>query len=196
MFAKSKTKGSHNPWGSDSPEKLKDTNENLLGFKQQVKTLVNPTGMLDMIFGTPKSTGENISANKDRKQAPRTNETLIFSRVMSEKQSELHKETSIILNQLKEQVTLLERSEKAFSKEISKIKVEQMPAKTGIYYLRYFEWLITIVRQLRVKVDEGKAWLQTFNTKKCKKMGYWQKYKKHGTTFGLSNERSLSTQTG
>ncbi len=101
----------------------------------------------------------------------------------------------MILAKLKEQITVLEKSEKGLVSEISKVKVEQMPAKTGIYYLRFLEWLITVVRELRMKVEDGKAWLHTFNQKK-KKVGYWKMYKKHGTTFGLSHERTLATQTG
>ena len=80
--------------------------------------------------------------------------------------------------------------------QITKIKVEQLPKKSGIYHIRFFEWLLGVVKQLRMKVEEGRAWLATFTNRKKKKMGYWNMYKKHGTTFGLSHERTLSTQTG
>jgi hypothetical protein len=196
MFSKSKSKHGNNPWGDSSPEKFKDSNDNLLDYKQQLKGLVNPGNMLDMVFGNNKGSGETQHTSPEKKQVKRANETLVFSRSMRESEATLNKETSIILNQLKEQVTILEKSEKAFSAEIRKIKVEQVPAKAGIYYLRYFEWLISIVRQLRMRVEEGKAWLQTFNTRKSKKQGFWQKYKKHGTSFGLSQERTLATQSG
>ena len=82
------------------------------------------------------------------------------------------------------------------TKEIGKIKVEQLPAKTGIYYLRFLEWMIMLVRQLRQRVEDGRAWLSTFQKRQKKRLGYWKMYKKHGTTFGLSHERTLATQTG
>jgi len=56
--------------------------------------------------------------------------------------------------------------------------------------------MIGIVKNLRQKVEEGRTWLAAFSQRKIKKMGYWKMYKKHGTTFGLSHERTVATQTG
>jgi hypothetical protein len=47
-----------------------------------------------------------------------------------------------------------------------------------------------------MKIEDGRAWLETFAKRKKKKLGYWKMYKKHGTTFGLSHERTIATQTG
>lgn len=185
-----------NPWGDINPEKDKKGDPQTLGFGQQLKGLINPTGFLDQMFG-PKDTESYYPAKEQKTPLQRT-ETLVFSRKSFESQTQeqqLQCEIKGLLKQLKDQITILEKSEKSLTSEITKIKVEQLPNKTGIYYLRFFEWLITIVRQLRVKVEEDRAWLETF-TRRKKKMGYWKMYKKHGTTFGLSHERTLATQTG
>ncbi|MCJ7740453.1 DUF5660 domain-containing protein [Candidatus Microgenomates bacterium] len=185
-----------NPWGDLSVEKDKKGSSDTIGWGQQLKGLVNPNGFLDQMFGGKGS--EGYPSQKEQKKPPQRMETLVFSRKSYEshtQEQQLQCEIKGLLKQLKDQITVLEKSEKSLTSEITKIKVEQLPNKTGIYYLRFFEWLITIVRQLRVKVEEGIAWLETF-TRRKKKMGYWKMYKKHGTTFGLSHERTLATQTG
>jgi len=148
-----------------------------------------------MLIGKKPSVESSYKESREKIRRPQK-ETLIFSRQIQEKDKNIQKETQEVLNNLKQQITLLEKSEKSLTNEISKIKVDQIPNKTGIYYLRYFEWLIGIIKQLRMKIDESQAWLNTFNSRKKKKIGYWKMYKKHGTSFGLSHERSLSTQTG
>lgn len=183
-----------NPWGDDNPEKFKSQSpHNSLG--SQVKSLVNPGSMIDQLFGNKKFPEYSPHPEKQPSRKPKS-ETLIFSRRERAEDQLVKNETSQLLRHLKEQVTLLENSEKALSGEIAKIKVAQIPNEGGIYYIRFFEWMIGLVKQLRMKVDEGRVWLQTFNQKKKKRLGYWKMYKKHGTTFGMSHERGLSTQTG
>ncbi|HSW87559.1 MAG TPA: DUF5660 family protein [Candidatus Saccharimonadales bacterium] len=65
----------------------------------------------------------------------------------------------------------------------------------GKYHLNFFEWLLIEIRQARTQVEDAGAWLATVSSKNGKKKNYWNMYKKHGTKFGLSGERSVSTQT-
>lgn len=190
-------KPSHTPkrniWGDEHPEKLTEGYPKTIGLTDQLKGL-SPDKMLSQLLGN-NAGYENISP-KGRERTRSSNETVIFSHVHKKEEVHMQQETEIILQKLKEQVTLLEKSEYSFVAEVSKIKVERVPKKTGIYYIRFLEWLLLTVKQLRLKVDEGRAWLAEFNQKKKKRIGYWQMYKKHGTTFGLSHERTLATQTG
>lgn len=184
-----------NIWGDDYPEKLKSTPPPTIGLKQQLGGLFSP----DKMFGSLMNGGrtpEQWPKRSESKPVQRTNETLVFSQARREEDQTVLKETQIILGKLKEQIVILEKSEQSLSTELSKVKVEQMPRKVGIYYLRYLEWLLTLVKQLQIKVNEGRAWLAEFSKRQNKKMGYWKKYKKHGTTFGLSHERTVATQTG
>lgn len=182
-------------WGDDYPEKLKSTPPPTIGLKQQLGGLFNP----DKLFGSltnGQNSKERWPSPYEKKSVAKSPETLIFSHQQRKENQEVAKETQVILSRLKEQITILEKSEKALSHDIAKVKVEQMPKKTGIYYLRYLEWLLTVVRQLQIKVSEGRAWINEFSNRQKKKLGYWKKYKKHGTTFGLSHERTVATQTG
>lgn len=79
--------------------------------------------------------------------------------------------------------------------EFREIEVEERVEKPGKYHLNFLEWLLDIVRSARETVEDGASWLEAFYSKKNKRK-YWNMFKKHGTTFGMSQERSVSTQTG
>ena len=182
-----------NPWGDENRERLKQTPAKTIGWGQQLKGLFNPDSFINQ-FPMQENSSE-IFKPPVKEQKTKSNEILLFSYEAKRNEQKIYQETSMVLQRLKEQVTILEKSNKGLVAEMSKVKVEQVPEKSGIYYIRFLEWLLTIVRQMRMKVEDGRAWLATFTQKK-NKMGYWKMYKKHGTTFGLSQERSLSTQTG
>lgn len=197
MFNKSSSNKKINPWGDDHLEKLSDSSGTTIGLNQQIKGLFNPDKILSQVLG--RKGEQRVSRQEIEKQPSKREATLFLYSQQKEIQRDeqnLKKETEMILSKLKEQITVLEKSEKALAGDLSKIKVERLPQKTGIYYVRYLEWLLAVVKQLRMKVDEGRTWLEAFMTRKKKKMGYWKMYKKHGTTFGLSQERTMATQTG
>lgn len=75
------------------------------------------------------------------------------------------------------------------------IVVEQIPAKIGTYHENFFSWLLNFVKHARMRIEDATSWLAMFKSKKKQKQ-YWNMFKKHGTTFGLSNERVLASQTG
>lgn len=183
-----------NPWGDDHPEKEANKSPKTIGFSSGLKSLINPDSFFEQMLG--KGAKEYKPSSFKESLSKRPQETVIFSFEHKRRESQLEHETQIILDTLQKQVTVLEKTGKSLAHEVTKIKMERAPKKTGIYYLRFLEWLLTIVKQLRLRVEEGQAWLSTFTQRKKKKMGYWAMYKKHGTTFGLSNERSLASQTG
>jgi len=195
MLNKILPKIKQNPWGDDHPEKLNQSAKKH-DWRQQVSDLINPSNFADQIFRNPRIP-ETPRSYPATERVPRRVETLVFSRESRSSDLEIKRETHVILDQLKKQVTILQKSEKALSHDIAKVKVDQVPENSvGIYFLRYLEWLLVEVKNLRMKIEEGRTWLTTFNTKKKKRLGYWKMYKKHGTTFGLSHERTLATQTG
>ena len=194
MFAK-KSNQRNNPWADLTHEKLSDTSD--VSVKKQLGDLVSPVKMLDQIFGAKSSSEQYPKIPGREKQSLKQNqENVIFSNSRRSEDIKISQETHAIVIELKKQITILEKKEKSFTSELSKIKVEQLPAKTGIYYLRFLEWMLLEVKRLIIKVEEGSVWLATFNQKKKKKLGYWKMYKKHGTTFCLSQERTSATQTG
>jgi len=105
------------------------------------------------------------------------------------------RETKEKLDGIRKELQALSKSIKGFHQEIEKAVLE-MPINPGVYHLNFFEQLRSFIQSLRETLDDGKVWLQAFNNNSKKKKGYWGMYKKHGTTFGLSNERTIATQAG
>jgi hypothetical protein len=90
---------------------------------------------------------------------------------------------------------LISSSDTVIRAEFQEIAVEQTPTEVGKYHINFFEWMLTVIRNARMKVEDSGAWLTAMQSKKGKR-NYWAMFKKHGTTFGMSNERSVATQTG
>jgi len=107
-------------------------------------------------------------------------------------------DTQVIEAQIHEIIIELKKlvsSTKELEIEFKDIVVEQKIEKPGKYHVGFFEWVLSAVKLARMKVEDSQNWLNVFKSKKSQKQ-YWSMFKKHGTTFGLSNERTVSTQTG
>lgn len=102
---------------------------------------------------------------------------------------------------IKEKIEAVRMELKALAQSVKQLHskvtntISETPVDPGIYHLNFFERLKGILKILRQQVDDSRSWLALWTTRK-KKMGYWGKYKKHGTQFGLSSERTVATQAG
>lgn len=100
--------------------------------------------------------------------------------------------------QIQEIVVELKRltaSSKILQAEFKEVTASQRIEKPGKYHLTFFEWVLSVVRSARLRVEDAGSWLSTMKSKKAQRQ-YWAMFKKHGTSFGLSNERVVATQTG
>ncbi|MDP2637615.1 MAG: DUF5660 domain-containing protein [Candidatus Levybacteria bacterium] len=108
------------------------------------------------------------------------------------------RENREIEGQLKEimsEIKKLADSSKELQTQFKEVAVEQHVEKPGKYHKNFFEWLLSVVRIARMKVENSGAWLAAMQSKK-KSRQYGEMSKKHGTTFTLSHERTAATQTG
>jgi hypothetical protein len=102
---------------------------------------------------------------------------------------------------LKEQIESVRAELKALASSIKSLNTEiqktvtEVPVDPGIYHKNFFERIRSILMHLREQVDDSRTWL-SLSTNRKKKAGFWGMYKKHGTSFGLSNERSIATSAG
>lgn len=102
---------------------------------------------------------------------------------------------------LKEQIEAIRTELKALAGSIRSLNSEmqrtimEVPVEPGIYHKNFFERLRSVLQLLREQIDDSRTWMSLYNGRKQKK-GYWNSYKKHGTQFGLSNERTMATQAG
>jgi uncharacterized protein DUF5660 len=99
------------------------------------------------------------------------------------------------VEQIKVELSRLVATSQVLKMEFAEVSVEQTTHNVGQYHLNFFEWMLAVIRSAREKVEDSGAWLSTVKGKGTKR-GYWGMFKKHGTTFGLSGERAVATQTG
>ncbi|MBI4089696.1 MAG: hypothetical protein HY424_03225 [Candidatus Levybacteria bacterium] len=103
-----------------------------------------------------------------------------------------------IETQLKEimaEIKKLTDSSKTLQLQFKEVAVEQHNIKPGKYHKSFFQWLLIMVRNARMKVEDSSSWLAAMQSKR-KSREYGAMAKKHGTTFSLSNERVVATQVG
>jgi hypothetical protein len=111
-----------------------------------------------------------------------------------------HKELREVSEQVQQIMVELKKlisSSRVLQMEFAEVAVEQAPVNVGKYHVNFFDWMLSVIRIARQKVEDSGAWLNTIQAKGSKKkLGYWGMMKKHGTSFGLSNERAIATQAG
>lgn len=141
---------------------------------------------------SPLSPNESIQFGKPQEQARPA-----FSRpdVMHPLLQKDIAETKQKLESIRQELHALSKSMHGLSQDIQ-TAVMEIPVEPGVYHLNFFEQLKIMLKMIRERVDDSRSWLAAWKGNAKKKRGYWGMYKKHGTTFGLSNERSLATQAG
>ena len=104
--------------------------------------------------------------------------------------------------QVKAQIETLQVEIKAMAKDQVGLMVEvektafQAVVNPGVYHQNFFERLLSLIKLARKKISESRTWLQLQNHRSQKRQGYWAGVKKSGTSFMLSGERTVSTQSG
>ncbi len=99
------------------------------------------------------------------------------------------------------QMEEIRRELEAIIMTMAKVEIEvqkavmEIPVKPGVYHINFLQRLRSALILIRENMESSVSWLKKGASRK-KQKGYWNKYKKHGTTFGLSGERTLATQTG
>lgn len=104
-------------------------------------------------------------------------------------------EISVKVQEIVIELKKITASSKELQTQFKGVVAEQRISKPGKYHLTFFEFMLSMIRDARMKIESSGAWLSASKSKKSQK-GYWNQFKKHGTSFGLSNERVVATQTG
>lgn len=180
-------------------EKLQDLGSNMISTVKSdlIGGVVNQA--FDSLFSPGKT---NLQPNQEVTmqspeivQAPRVSEFrkpadfLLFSSA----DANLSKEIEAARMELKKAVGELTELNTAIL-EVEK-SLSLAPVKAGRYHISFFARLRTIIKLFRQQVSESRVWLEATVSKK-KKKSYWGMFKKHGTSFGMSNERAIASQAG
>lgn len=92
------------------------------------------------------------------------------------------------------ELKMLAASVKNYNQEVSRA-INDVPTDPGVYHLNFLQRLRSVLIILRQQIEDSRSWLALWSGRKQKKR-FWGLYKKHGTQFGLSSERTSSTQAG
>ena len=115
----------------------------------------------------------------------------VTKRVDRENTQVLNAKIAEILSELKK----ISAASAEIAIEFKEVTVEQRIEQPGEYHVTFFQWMLSLVKAAREKIEDSGSWLSVMKSKKSQK-NYWNMFKKHGTTFGLSNERVIATQAG
>jgi hypothetical protein len=129
----------------------------------------------------------NVEAGYDYKS-----EILHFERKESQ---ETQAQTSGKIQEILVEIKQLSSSVKELEVEVKDVSMDRVPAKAGKYHESFFDYLLTILKNARLRVENSSNWLQAMAGKKAKK-GYWDNAKKSGTSYTLSSDRVVAQQVG
>jgi hypothetical protein len=89
----------------------------------------------------------------------------------------------------------------ALEKQVTEATGQQI-VSPGRYHKTFFQWVISVIKDARTKIDNANVWLSTMKGKQKgrgkqkKTQNYWDMAKQHGSKFTLSGERAVASQTG
>jgi len=101
------------------------------------------------------------------------------------------------IEEIKQELQRLVASSKVLQTEFGQVAFAQTPTTPGKYHVNFFQWVLTVIRQARMKVEDAGAWQASMKGKKGKK-DFWSRAKSsnEGTSFLLHHDRNVATQAG
>lgn len=166
--------------------------------KTLVKDVAGKVGAdaVSSLFGAPVQSGElhmnqEIVFNKEQNNPPHAHAERAPSRAPIQL---VEKGIEQKIDAIRQELQAISQSMKALNTEIQRA-VTEVPIDPGVYHLNFYERLRSVLVILRTQIEDSRSWL-ALSTSRRKKKGYWSLYKKHGTKFGLSAERTLATSAG
>ena len=107
------------------------------------------------------------------------------------KQKEVEKQ----IESLRDAILKIAKSTQNFSSEVEKAAFEA-PVNPGKYHLGFFETLKRSLELIKKRLDDSASWMQEFNKRKDHVPFFWAQFKKSGTKYMLSSERSAQMAPG
>lgn len=177
-----------------------DAWDQIWGLEKQVNELSG-----ELKAGESLDLTQGGQANNPRSEYPNFNEVIApgyeyhrpFAKVTEARQivKEDTRQIQIRVDQIIMELKKLANSSQELEIQFREVTMEVSPVDPGTYHLNFFEWVFGVIQKARERIEESQTWITLFKSKK-KQKGYWNMFKKHGTTFGLSGERVVATQTG
>ena len=181
----------------------KDTIESINDFSSSmVKNTANEfkkigTGIFDQFFGNNDENNdfnEMPRAQEQKPNKPQLRRESVFTYSNYYETEIVKREIKNLTEQVRREIEHLKNTEKNLLNEvqdISKLTVESLPEKPGIYHIRFLELVLSILRTLRLKINESRTWMQAMVSKRKKRGSLFAtRSKKMGTQYSMSQELS------
>lgn len=147
--------------------------------------------LLNRMFGD-KSEAINGAEHGPRFAPKRRLEFTIFSHRLYRESDLIPREISQLQSEIKREVERIKQANKAFLNQVAEIEkaaIQTSVEKGGVYQVRFLEFMLSLLKNLRAKVTEAKTWLAAMQTKKKKRGSLFAILaKKKGTQYSLSQE--------
>ncbi len=99
------------------------------------------------------------------------------------------------VDEIRMEIKRLMSTSKLVEQSVKDASADKTPVKPGKYHLNFFQFVLSVIREATQKLEDSVTFGSVLSGKK-QQSKYWNSYKQHGTSFGLSSERSTATQTG
>ena len=105
-------------------------------------------------------------------------------------------EVNKLIEQIKQEVQYLKKADASLLndvRDIEKFTMDTLSEKPGVYHIKFLEIVLRILQSVRMKVGEGRTWMQALMSKKKKRgSAFAARSKKQGTAYSMSQELSNS----
>lgn len=155
-------------------------------------------GFLDQLAGGQRW-GENTATESLKREqetkvtpSPQRREFSIFNYQQYYEKEMVKKQIKELVEMIRKELAYIKQAEESLLTEVrdvEKIAIETLPAKPGIYHIRFLEIVLRLLQAVRAKIGESKTWLQAMISKKKKRGSLFLSLsKKKGTQYSLSQE--------
>lgn len=90
---------------------------------------------------------------------------------------------------------LVKSASMVIQNEYKDVVVATAPKSPGKYHTNFLDWMLSVIRSARQKVEDSGAWLAATRSKRGGK-GYKARAKNEGTKFTQNMDRNVATSTG
>ena len=108
----------------------------------------------------------------------------------------MRSEVNKLIEQIKQEVQYLKKADASLLndvRDIEKFTMDTLSEKPGVYHIKFLEIVLRILQSVRMKVGEGRTWMQALMSKKKKRgSAFAARSKKQGTAYSMSQELSNS----
>lgn len=164
-----------------------------IGLKSPKKPLSGEINLRGGQNSTENTPSQEVSLGRkvNQLQMVHSSEKEVFNRQKSQDQADIQK----LKQELQVEIKKLEAQTAELTTEVKSMTVESQKTQPGDYYKNFLIWILHTLRDMRQRVNESRLWLNA-STQKKQQRNYWSMFKKHGTSFAMSEERAIASANG